>query len=339
MNKIKIEDAVGTVLAHDMTRIVRGKFKGVGFKKGYVVQKEDIPELLKIGKRSLYVLNLSKNQLHEDDAALRIAKAVSGNHLEWTQPREGKTNIISKVDGLLKVDIPNLLKVNQLDNIVLATLKNNFPCKKGQIVAATRIIPLVIPSKNIERLEKRAHKTAPILQVTQFKKMKVGAVITGSEIYNGLITDDFDPTIGRKIQNFGCTVVKKIIVSDEIESISKAVLKLKDFGCELIVTTGGLSVDPDDVTRQGVVRAGSEISFYGSPVLPGAMFMYALLEGIPVLGLPACVFYSKQTVFDLLFPRILAGEKILEEDIARMGHGGLCMDCKVCHFPVCSFGR
>jgi molybdopterin biosynthesis enzyme len=339
MNKIKIEDAVGTVLAHDMTRIVRGKFKGVGFKKGYVVQKEDIPELLKIGKRSLYVLNLSKNQLHEDDAALRIAKAVSGNHLEWTQPREGKTNIISKVDGLLKVDIPNLLKVNQLDNIVLATLKNNFPCKKGQIVAATRIIPLVIPSKNIERLEKRAHKTAPILQVTQFKKMKVGAVITGSEIYNGLITDDFDPTIGRKIQNFGCTVVKKIIVSDEIESISKAVLKLKDFGCELIVTTGGLSVDPDDVTRQGVVRAGSEISFYGSPVLPGAMFMYALLEGIPVLGLPACVFYSKQTVFDLLFPRILAGEKILEEDIARMGHGGLCIDCEVCHFPVCSFGR
>ena len=197
----------------------------------------------------------------------------------------------------------------------------------------------IIPAKNIERLEKRTHKTAPILQVTQFKKMKVGAVITGSEIYNGLITDDFDPTIDRKIQNFGCTVVKKIIVSDDIESISKAVLKLKAFGCELIVTTGGLSVDPDDVTRQGIVRAGAAISFYGSPVLPGAMFIYALLEGIPVLGLPACVFYSKQTVFDLLFPRILAGEKILEEDIARMGHGGLCMDCKVCHFPVCSFGR
>lgn len=339
MKKINIENAVGTVLAHDMTRIVTGKYKGVGFKKGHVVKKEDIPELLKIGKRHLYVLNLSKNQLHEDDAALRIARAVSGNRLEWTEPREGKTNIISKVDGLLKVDIPNLLKINQLDSIVLATLKNNFPCKKGQIVASTRIIPLVIPAKKIEQLEKLTNQAESILQVKQFKKMKVGAVITGSEIYNGLITDDFDPTIGRKIQESGCDVVKKIIVSDDIESIAKAVLELKDFGCELIVTTGGLSVDPDDVTRQGVARAGAEISFYGSPVLPGAMFMYALLNGIPVLGLPACVFYSKQTVFDLLLPRILAGEEILEDDIAGMGHGGLCMDCKVCHFPVCPFGR
>ena len=339
MKKINIEDAVGTVLAHDMTRIVRGKFKGVGFKKGHVVKKEDIPELLKIGKRSLYVLNLSKNQLHEDDAALRIASAVSGSRLEWTEPREGKINIISKVDGLFKVEIQNLLKVNKLGSIILATLKNNFPCKKGQIVASTRIIPLVIPAKKIEQLEKLIHQTEPILRVKQFKKMKVGAVVTGSEIYNGLIKDDFDPTIGRKIKDSGCDVVKKIIVSDDIESISNAVLELKDFGCELIVITGGLSVDPDDVTRQGVARAGAEISFYGSPVLPGAMFMYALLDDIPVLGLPACVFYSKQTIFDLLLPRILAREKIFEEDIVRMGHGGLCMDCEVCHFPVCSFGR
>ncbi|MBW2251449.1 MAG: molybdopterin-binding protein [Deltaproteobacteria bacterium] len=339
MKKINIEDAVGTVLAHDMTRIVRGKFKGVGFKKGHVVKKEDIPELLKIGKRSLYVLNLSKNQLHEDDAALRIASAVSGSRLEWTEPREGKINIISKVDGLFKVEIQNLLKVNKLGSIILATLKNNFPCKKGQIVASTRIIPLVIPAKKIEQLEKLIHQTEPILRVKQFKKMKVGAVVTGSEIYNGLIKDDFDPTIGRKIKDSGCDVVKKIIVSDDIESISNAVLELKDFGCELIVITGGLSVDPDDVTRQGVARAGAEISFYGSPVLPGAMFMYALLGNIPVLGLPACVFYFKQTVFDLILPRVLAGEIIFEEDIAQMGHGGLCMNCKVCHFPVCSFGR
>jgi molybdenum cofactor synthesis domain-containing protein len=339
MKKIKVEDAVGTILAHDMTRIVRGEFKGVGFKKGHVVRKEDIPELLKIGKRSLYVLNLSGDELHEDDAALRIARAVAGSNLEWTQPCEGKTSIISKVDGLLKVDVPNLLEINRMESIVLATIKNNFPCKKGQIVAGTRIIPLVIPAKNIEHLENHTDKTAPILQVKPFKKIKVGAVVTGSEIYNGLITDDFGPTIGKKLQEFGCTVVKKIIVSDDIESISKAVLELQALGCEMIVTTGGLSVDPDDVTRQGVARTGAEISFYGSPVLPGAMFMFAHLQGIPILGLPACVFYSKQTVFDLLLPRILAGEEILEDDIAGMGHGGLCMDCKVCHFPVCPFGR
>ncbi|MBU1569120.1 MAG: molybdopterin-binding protein [Proteobacteria bacterium] len=339
MKIINVEDAVGTVLAHDMTRIIPGKFKGVGFKKGHVVRKEDIPELLKIGKRSLYVLNLSKNQIHEDDAALRIARAVSGNNLEWTEPREGKINIISKVDGLFKVDIQNLLKVNKLDSIILATLKNNFPCKKGQIIASTRIIPLVIPAKIIERLEKLTYQKEPILQIKQLKKMKVGAVITGSEIYNGLITDGFDHSIGRKIKDSGCDVVKKIIVSDDIESISNALLELKDFGCELIVTTGGLSVDPDDVTLQGVAKAGADISFYGSPVLPGAMFMYALLDDIQVLGLPACVFHSKHTVLDLLLPRILAGEKIVEEDIVQMGHGGLCMNCEVCHFPICSFGR
>jgi hypothetical protein len=339
MKKINVEDAVGTVLAHDMTRIIPGEFKGVGFKKGHVVLKEDIPELLKIGKRSLYVLNLSNNQLHEDDAALRIARAVTGKHLEWTEPREGKTNIISKTDGLFKVDTQNLLSINGLDNIILATLKNNFPCKKGQIVASTRIIPLVIPAKKIEELEELTYQTEPILQIKKYRKMKVGAVVTGSEIYNGLSTYDFDSTIGTKIKDSGCEIVKKIIVSDDIESIAKAVLELKNFGCELIVTTGGLSVDPDDVTRQGVVEAGAQISFYGSPVLPGAMFMYALLDGIPVLGLPACVFYSKQTIFDLLLPRILAGEKIVKEDIVQMGHGGLCMDCEVCHFPVCSFGR
>jgi molybdopterin biosynthesis enzyme len=198
---------------------------------------------------------------------------------------------------------------------------------------------LVIPAKKIEQLEKLTYQTESILQVKQFKKMKVGAVITGSEIYNGLITDDFDPTIGRKIKNSGCEVVKKITVSDDIESISNAILELKGFGCELIVTTGGLSVDPDDVTLQGVARAGADISFYGSPVLPGSMFMYALLDDIPVLGLPACVFHSKQTIFDLLLPRILAGERLVEEDIVQMGHGGLCMDCEICHFPVCSFGR
>jgi hypothetical protein len=339
MNKIKVEDAVGTVLAHDITRIVPGKFKGVGFRKGHIVKQEDIPELHKIGKQYLYVLDIPEDYLHEDDAALRIAQAASGNNLEWTQPREGKTNIVSRIDGLLKVNVNTLLQINRLDNIILATLKNNLTCKKGQIVAATRIIPLIIPKKSIDHLERMTDKTGPVLTVRQFKSFKVGAVITGSEIYKGLIKDDFDLTIGRKIKDYGCSIDRKIIVSDDIEAISNAVLKLKNAGCELIVTTGGLSVDPDDLTRQGVVRAGAKILFYGTPVLPGAMFMYAQIGAIPVLGLPACVFYSKQTVFDILFPRILAGETIVEEDIIQMGHGGLCMECEVCHFPICSFGR
>ena len=339
MKKIRVEDAVGTVLAHDMTRILRGKFKGVAFKKGHIVQKKDIPELLKIGKHYLYVLDLGNDQLHEDDAATRIARAISDQDLEFSEPREGKINISTKNAGLLKINVDALLQANKMESIIVATLKNNFPCKRGEIIAATRIIPLTIPTKNIEVLEALAKDTGTILSVKPYKSLDVGAVVTGSEVYNRLITDDFSPSVGIKITDAGCTLIKKIIVPDDVEAISNAIQELKDLGSELIITTGGLSVDPDDVTRRGVIAAGADITFYGSPVLPGAMLMVSMLDHVPVISLPACVFYYEQTVFDLIFPRILVGERINEDDIAAMGHGGLCMNCKVCHYPVCSFGR
>ncbi|MDY6793139.1 MAG: molybdopterin-binding protein [Thermodesulfobacteriota bacterium] len=339
MKKIRVEEAIGTVLAHDMTRIIPGEFKGVGFRKGHVVQKEDIPELLKIGKHYLYVLDLGKDQLHEDDAATRISRSISDQNLEFSEPREGKINIITPYAGLLKINVDALLQVNKMERIIVATLKNNFPCKKGEIIAATRIIPLTIPAKYIEGLEALAKKNKTIVSVKPYKSLKVGAVVTGSEVYNGLISDDFDPSVGKKITAAGCTLIKKIIAPDDVEAISHAIKELKKLGSELIITTGGLSVDPDDVTRQGVITAGADVAFYGSPVLPGAMLMVSALDHIPVISLPACVFYYKRTVFDLIFPRVLAGEKISEDDIAAMGHGGLCMNCKVCHYPVCSFGR
>ncbi len=339
MKKIRVEDAVGTVLAHDITRIVPGVFKGVGFKKGHVVKTEDIDELKKIGKQHLFVLDLGKDLVHEDEAALRIANAVTDESLEFSTPREGKSNISAKHDGLLKVNVEALFEINRLEHIALATLKNNFPCTKGQIIAGTRIIPLTIAREKIERMEQVAAKLGPILRIKPFRKLKVGAVVTGSEIYNGLITDEFEPRMGKRITKAGCELTKKLIVSDDIEAIANAIMELEGSGCELIITTGGLSVDPDDVTRQGVEKTGADISFYGSPVLPGAMFLYAKLNKTPIMGLPACVYYSKQTIFDLLFPRVMAGEEILEDDIIAMGHGGLCMNCEVCHFPACTFGR
>ncbi len=339
MKKIRVEDAVGTILGHDMTRIVRGRFKGVGFKKGHIVKKEDIPELLKIGKQYLYVLDIGKDQLHEDDAARRISRAIAHSDFDFSEPREGKINITTRCAGLLKINVDALLKVNRMESIIVATLKNNFPCKKGQIVAATRIIPLTIDGNRIETLEALARKTGTIISLKPFNSLKVGAVVTGSEVYQGLITDDFDPSVGKKIREAGCTLVKKIIVPDDTGEISNAVKSLKEAGCGLIITTGGLSVDPDDVTRQGVINTGARVIFYGSPVLPGAMLMVSRLDNIPVISLPACVFYYKHTVFDLVLPRILAGEDITEDDIAAMGHGGLCMNCEVCHYPVCSFGR
>jgi hypothetical protein len=330
---------VGSVLPHDVTRIIPGKFKGVGFRKGHVVQKKDIPELLKLGKQNLYVLNLPDDYLHEDTAALRIARAVCGHGLKWGDPSEGKSNMTARSDGLLKINAAGLLKINNIGAIIISTLKNNFPCKEGQTVAATRIIPLIIAQKKIERLETIAAKYGPVIQILPYQKMKVGAVVTGSEICNGLIKDEFEKYVGAKLRLFGSTVLKKINVPDDPIQIAAAVRELATMGCDLVITTGGLSVDPDDVTRIGIRKAGAKVLFYGSPILPGAMFLYARLQKIQILGLPACVYYHPSTVFDLMLPRVLAGDVLTRGDIAAMGHGGLCMNCKVCRYPVCPFGK
>lgn len=339
LKKVKVEDAVGMALAHDMTKIVPGKFKGVGFPNGHVIREEDISDLLKIGKRNIYIMELDEDQLHEDVAALRIASAVCGQHLRWTHPKEGKSNIISQVDGLLRVHAEGLLAINMIGDIIISTLKNGFPCRKDQIIAATRIIPLMIAEDKIETLEEAASRHHPILEILPFQKRRIGLLVTGSEIYEGLIEDESDAYVGKKLKSYGCRIQKKIVVTDDPVMISNALLELKDAGCELIIATGGLSVDPDDVTRKGVRMAGATIISYGAPVLPGAMFLNARLGDVPILGLPACVFYHPRTVYDLMLPRLLAGEQPDARQIAEMGHGGLCMNCEVCHFPACPFGK
>ncbi len=308
MKKLKVEEAVGTVLAHDITRIIPGKFKGVGFKKGHIVRPEDVPELLKLGKNHLYTLELGAGCMHEDDAALRIAAAICGGNLTWTKPLEGKSNIKSQCRGLLKSNVEGLLRLNSLGDLIISTLKTHFPVRAEQVVAAARIIPLTTERSKIEEVEALATCYGPILEVAPFRNLRVGGVATGSEIYKGLIKDEFDEYVTRKAVDYGCEFVKKI-------------------------------VDPDDVTRMGVRQAGAKIIAYGSPILPGAMFLYAEMDHVRILGLPACVFYYSTTVYDLFLPRVLAGEPVNKDTVSAMGHGGLCMNCKTCHYPACPFGK
>jgi len=326
------------VLGHDVTRIIPGEFKGAIFKKGHLIQEQDIPLLLDAGNEYIYVLDLAPGEVHEDDAGLRLAQAAAGPGIAWGPPAEGKVSLQAQRQGLLRIDVPCLTRINSLGDIIISTLHNHTPCREGQTVAAAKIVPLTIAAERIRFVEDIC-QGCQLIAVLPYRLRKVGVVVTGSEVYSGRIKDSFDEMLGGKIRAYGATVVEKLLAPDDAAQIAAAVRQVKEQGAEVVLTTGGLSVDPGDVTRLGIKEAGAEIISYGSPVLPGAMFLYALLDGVPVLGLPAGVFHDAVTIFDLIFPRVLAGEAITREAIIHLGHGGLCMRCEVCRFPVCPLGK
>ena len=339
MKIVPVEESIGMVLCHDLTKIVPDEFKGAAFKKGHIIEKQDIPKLLDMGKRNIYVWEIEEGMLHENEAGERIARAVAGNSIRFSEPSEGKVNLISKRRGLLKVNYKALEQINLIDEAIVATLHTDIVVDEGNIVAGTRIIPLFIDKYKIEHIENICEEVGNIIKVVSFKAMKVGVITTGSEVYTSRIQDKFGPVIKRKIEEMGSQVIKQIFVPDNVDMISGAVKELLGMGAEMIIATGGMSVDPDDVTPAGIRQAGAKIISYGAPVLPGSMFLVAYLDNIPVLGLPGCVMYHKTTVFDLMLPKIVAGERIKKEDITKLGHGGLCLNCESCSFPKCGFGK
>jgi molybdenum cofactor synthesis domain-containing protein len=339
MKKVKIQKAVGMVLGHDLTRIVPGQYKGAAFRKGHIIREEDLPLLLDMGKESLFVLDIPPGKIHENDAAQRLSQVLKGDHISLQGPVEGKISLVAQISGLLKIRVAALGRINSIPDIIVSTLHNHTVCSAGDTVAATRIIPLVINDRKIIRAEGLCSRSGPVISLKPFVNKKVGVVVTGSEFYHGRVQDGFEEFVGKKLPAFQCEIFRKETVPDQVPRIAKAVKSMKEAGCDLILTTGGMSVDPDDVTRKGIRRAGTRVIFYGTPVLPGAMFLYGLLDTVPVLGLPACVFYHPITFFDLILPRILAGERPTRSEIAAMGHGGLCRNCSECRFPVCPFGK
>ncbi|MBS3976701.1 MAG: molybdopterin-binding protein [Syntrophomonadaceae bacterium] len=339
MKTIAVTEAAGMVLCHDVTEIVPGKRKGRAFKKGHVVSQEDIPRLLNLGKEHIYIWEINEKKLHEDEAALRIAKAVAGPGIVITEPAEGKVELKADRNGLLKINTPALEEVNEISEIVVASIHSNQLVTAGKTLAGCRVIPLVIYREKIEQAERISQSFYPVFQIEPLRSLKVGIVTTGSEVYHGRIIDKFGPVIERKVTGWGSRVLRQIFANDSIWMIAEAIRTLIQEGAEMIVTTGGMSVDPDDVTPAGIRAAGGQVVIYGAPVLPGSMFMLAYMGDVPVLGLPGCVMYHKTTVFDLVAPRILAGEEITRRDITRLGHGGLCGVCGPCRYPECNFGK
>lgn len=337
---IPVTESVGMVLAHDITEIRKDEFKGRAFKKGHIVKEADVCHLQRLGKENLYVLNLADDEMHEDDAAYAIASALMGEGVAIQGgPKEGKINIIADRDGLLKINRDILTDFNMLGDVMCATMHSNTVVKKGSVIAGTRAVPLVVKRRTVEDAVAIAESGGRVIEVREMRRPKAGIVITGNEVYYGRIKDAFGPVIKKKIEDVSGEIVGVYYAPDNEEFIEARLRELVEAGADLLITTGGMSVDPDDVTRFAIKRLGATDITYGSAVLPGAMFLIAYLSSVPILGIPACGMYHKTTIFDLVLPRVLAGDLIGRRELAEMGHGGLCLNCRECRFPVCPFGK
>jgi len=336
---IPVEQAVGMVLPHDITEIRKGEFKGRAFKKGHLIQPEDVEHLKRLGKEHIYVLTMQDDEIHENEAAALLAQAISGaGIIAGAEPVEGKINLLAAHDGLLKIDTDALYRLNLHGDVMCATLHTNQMVSKGEKVAATRLIPLISKRNIVEKAVNEAPSEG-IVKVKQIKHVKTGLVITGNEVFHGRIKDAFEEVLRKKMSELGSQVAEVRFAPDDTEIIANEIKGCLAAGAELIITSGGMSVDPDDVTRLGIKAAGATDIVYGTPVLPGAMFLTARIGEVPVLGIPACGMFHKITILDLILPRVLSGDIISREDFARMGHGGLCRNCPTCRYPICGFGK
>ncbi len=337
MKKVRIEDAIGMPLAHDFTKIVPGGFKGAAFKRGHIITKDDIPALLSIGKEHIFVMELAPDQIHEEEAAIRIAKAIMGKGLTGTAPSEGRVNLKATEPGLLKINVPALDEINLLGDIIIATLHNNTVVKTGTTAAGTRIIQLFTTEEKLAKMEQIAARNSPLISIMPLKLKKIGVIVTGNEVFSGRIKDGFSAVVRKKVEALGCTVNNHAIVPDDAEIITRTILDFKAKGSEVILCCSGMSVDPDDVTPLGIRKTGAKVAFYGLPVLAGAMFLYAKLDDVHILGVPACVLHAPTTAFDALLPVVLTGEELTFAETRKMGHGGLCLKCEECRYPVCPY--
>lgn len=336
---MKTEEAVGQVLCHDITQIIKGVTKDAVFRKGHIIAEEDIPVLLSVGKDHVYIWENNENMLHENDAAAILRDICMGQHMHPTQPKEGKIELIADCDGFFQVDSERLKAVNAMGEMMIATRHGGFAVKKGDKLAGTRVIPLVIEKHKMEAARELAGKT-PLLNVIPFRPKRVGVVTTGNEVYHGRIKDTFTPVIEAKLAEYGSAMDMHAVCDDDDKKITAAIKEMLDAGMDMVLCTGGMSVDPDDLTPLAIKNSGAWIVTYGAPVLPGAMFLLAYADhNRPVVGLPGCVMYAKRTIFDLALPSLMADVPVSADKLASLGEGGLCLNCKVCTFPNCGFGK
>ncbi|QSO51764.1 molybdopterin-binding protein [Alicyclobacillus curvatus] len=323
--EIPVEQAIGMALAHDLTRIVPGEFKGRAFAKGHIIHEEDVPVLLDIGKRFIYVLEIGDDELHENDAATLMAEALAGDGLEWGDVHEGKVVLKAGTDGMLWVNRDAVTEMNLTDGISITTRPSLIHVNKGTSVAGVRPIPLVIERSKVDRVVEignGAKANRAVIDVISYKMKTAALVTTGSEIQSGRIQDKSGSVLREKLDGYGVQVVRQVFPGDEQAAIVKEIVSAAELGVDLILVTGGMSVDPDDRSPASIREAATQVVTYGTPMLPGSMLMLAYRGKTAIFGLPGAVLHDARTSFDVLLPRVLARMKVTKADIADLGVGG-----------------
>ena len=331
-----VESAVGMELCHDITAM-RDGFKGAAFKRGHIITEEDVPKLLDIGKKNVFVWEDNAGEIHEEEAALRMAAMVPVEGAHYTGPSEGKVLLFADSRGMLRVDTELLREINAIGDITICTLRDHYPVEEGARLASMRIVPLVTKEEQIIRAEELC-KTKKLIELKPYQHRKIGVIITGSEIYSGRIKDKFEPVVRAKMQRYPSEILGVTICDDDLDMIVSAARKFLDEGADFLIFSGGMSVDPDDLTPSAIRALGADIVTHGVPSQPGNMTLIAYLGDVAIMGVPGAAVVLPTTMFDVLVPQIFVGDKFTKEDLIRLGDGGLCQMCKACHFPNCTFG-
>ena len=337
MKKIPVEQAVGMTLCHDITKMVDG-FKGAAFRRGHVIREEDIEELLNIGKKTVFVWEENAGEIHEEDCALRMAAMAPVQGAHYTAPSEGKVLLMADTRGMLRVDTELLREINSIGDITISTLPDHYPVESGARLASMRIVPLVTKEEQIIAAE-RLCAQRKLLDLRPYAHKKIGVIITGSEVYSGRIKDKFEPVVRRKMESYPAEILGVTICDDDLDMIINSAKAYLAKGADFLIFTGGMSVDPDDLTPTAIRRLGAQVVSHGVPSQPGNMTLVAYLGDVAILGVPGAAISLPTTIFDVLLPQIFAGDKLTKDDLIRLGDGGLCQMCKACHFPNCTFGR
>lgn len=363
LRSVPVAEAVGGRALHDMTRIEPGVFKGPAVLAGQIISGGDVCRLQAMGRNSVYLDNQDQDGrwVHENEAAAAFGARMPGEGVVMDEAiREGKVNFRAARRGLLWVDRPRLARFNRTPDVMCASRRTGAVVDEGGRVAASRAIPLYLSRENFLRACSVLDQ-GPLFSVLPLRRARVGILVTGTEVFQGLIEDRFQPVIERKVKALDCELVHALKVPDEAARIREGVELLLERGADLIVTTAGLSVDPDDVTRKGLLDAGLVVgpdcgedagagpdagaggALYGMPILPGAMSLAGRIRHggreAQVMGVPACALFHRITAFDVLLPYVLANAPLSREFLSELGHGGLCLECKSCTYPKCGFAR